>query len=657
MTSDTAFAASSLLQTRFSTLLKTNYSATPEDVEEIRALVAAPKAEQAQIDEELRVLGARMDELMARREDVEKFVSSHLALASPIRGISEDVLAEIFLHCLPTDRIPSRSVAEAPIVLIMVCRKWKEIALRTPRLWAALHIYFPTIHRHLEAKSKPIFKRRREGVEKWFRRSGDLPITFSLVVHHYEMDFELYYKPIVKTLSLFAHRWQNVNFKVPTNMLRLLAKAINPENVPRLQKLKIDYGLESYSFNAQDFFGMGGPMQMHPQNNGELPFSEVLAKAPGLRSLALYNYKQNVCAMHVAWENLTHLELMTGTPTSQQSPEALLPVLKKAALSLRSCVLTVCVRQTFRERDRNEEGTLGGREPVVLPELRTLSVNARLWPGPWWPPHPPHNGTRRGENPEMAAFFSTILVPTLTSFSYVMDQSHTPEASTSQSTLPFIQMLIKSDCQLKKLHISGSPSAASLIECLRAMPVLSSFCIQEQPDPPPPEVPPGPPGGIQVFSTSSEDFPAYCAFQDSVAELLIPSPENPQPLCPHLETLNIYNNYAANEELIKKLREEEGMKVSMIYPPPYRVSDSPWAGQTSPGSHQELGGSMGAHGSGIHDFMGPMGIAVPMNGNTFMTQFVTGFGGGAGGGFGGGGGGAGPGPGAGVAAAGGVQGP
>ncbi|EEB94535.1 hypothetical protein MPER_06635 [Moniliophthora perniciosa FA553] len=186
MTADTTLAANSLPQSRFSALLNTNHSATPEDVEEIRVLVAAPKAEQSQIDEELRVLRARMDELMTRRGKVERFISSHLALASPVRGISEDVLAEIFLRCLPTDRIPSRSVADAPIVLTMVCRKWREVAVRTPRLWAALHIYFPTVHRHLEAKSKPIFKRRRESVEKWLNRSGDLSITLSLVVHPYE---------------------------------------------------------------------------------------------------------------------------------------------------------------------------------------------------------------------------------------------------------------------------------------------------------------------------------------------------------------------------------------------------------------------------------------------------------------------------------------
>ncbi|EEB92546.1 hypothetical protein MPER_08928 [Moniliophthora perniciosa FA553] len=254
--------------------------------------------------------------------------------------------------------------------------------------------------------------------------------------------------------------------------------------------------------------------------------------------------------------------------------------------------------------------------------------------------------------------------------------------------------------------------------------MLSSFCIQEQPDPPPVEAPPGPPGAIQVFSTSSEDFPAYCAFQDSVAKLFIPSPENPQPLCPHLEMLNIYNNYASDEKLLMQLAEsrsasrikefvgsgaeaeatlspmkqfyvsfvhdkkghdadhmgevhdemimprikrlrDEGMKVSMIYPPPYRVSDSPWAGQAPPGFYQEHG-TMGAHGGGIHDLMGSMGIPMPMNGNTFMTQFVTGFGvGGPGPGFGPGpalGAGPGPAPGPGpavgvAAAANGGQGP
>lgn len=52
-----------------------------------------------------------------------------------------DIFVEIFLHCIPPDPLKFRQpdVTIAPILLCHVCSYWREIAFRTPRIWA--HLY------------------------------------------------------------------------------------------------------------------------------------------------------------------------------------------------------------------------------------------------------------------------------------------------------------------------------------------------------------------------------------------------------------------------------------------------------------------------------------------------------------------------------------
>ncbi|KAF8871211.1 hypothetical protein BD779DRAFT_482479 [Infundibulicybe gibba] len=67
--------------------------------------------------------------------------------SSPARCIISDlppeILGKIFLHCLPIEGFFSPS--DAPLLLVQVCRSWREVALLTPLLWLKL----PRLHLHL----------------------------------------------------------------------------------------------------------------------------------------------------------------------------------------------------------------------------------------------------------------------------------------------------------------------------------------------------------------------------------------------------------------------------------------------------------------------------------------------------------------------------
>ncbi|KAF9260862.1 hypothetical protein L218DRAFT_871502, partial [Marasmius fiardii PR-910] len=170
---------------RFSDVLNTNRTVSQQDAEEIKGLLIEPTQELAELDAEMTRLRSRMEELGNRRQTVATFVNSHYALVSPFRRLPEDVMTEIFLRCLPTDRNPTRSVEEAPLLLTRVNRKCRDVVLSSPRLWSALHIYAPYFDEGHERESKSRLKRRAEGIEAWLNRSGSLPLNLSVVVSPY----------------------------------------------------------------------------------------------------------------------------------------------------------------------------------------------------------------------------------------------------------------------------------------------------------------------------------------------------------------------------------------------------------------------------------------------------------------------------------------
>uniref|UniRef100_A0A0W0G8S9 F-box domain-containing protein n=1 Tax=Moniliophthora roreri TaxID=221103 RepID=A0A0W0G8S9_MONRR len=117
----------------------------------------------------------------------------------------------------------------------MICRRWRELALQTSRLWAALHVSLPSVYRRPDSVAER-FKRRADGVEMWFRRFRDLPIIPSLVVAEYKESHEDHCKPIVTALSLFAHRWQDVTLQVSASILKLFEGAVSLDNFPDSRK-------------------------------------------------------------------------------------------------------------------------------------------------------------------------------------------------------------------------------------------------------------------------------------------------------------------------------------------------------------------------------------------------------------------------------------
>ncbi|KAJ6597145.1 hypothetical protein DFH09DRAFT_904707 [Mycena vulgaris] len=96
---------------------------------------------------------AQISLLEAERKILHKKLSS---LIYPVLSLPFDITSEIFVQCLsdshefhgesqstfdlPRASSYTPSALPAPVLLSQICRTWRSIALKTPRLWASFHV-------------------------------------------------------------------------------------------------------------------------------------------------------------------------------------------------------------------------------------------------------------------------------------------------------------------------------------------------------------------------------------------------------------------------------------------------------------------------------------------------------------------------------------
>ncbi|KAJ7584987.1 hypothetical protein C8J56DRAFT_949577 [Mycena floridula] len=149
---------------QFAHLFTTNESPSNDERQLIQRYLAGKETEISHLDDE-KTKSIALDELAAYR-----------ALLSPLRRLPSEIIAEIFLHCLPrrpkaTQRSSSMSLSfsqpqEAPMLLCTISQHWRDIALSTPALWIHLRYRDDT---------------DRDDYDLWLSRSGILPLNISIV--------------------------------------------------------------------------------------------------------------------------------------------------------------------------------------------------------------------------------------------------------------------------------------------------------------------------------------------------------------------------------------------------------------------------------------------------------------------------------------------
>ncbi|KAJ7919016.1 hypothetical protein B0H13DRAFT_2187275 [Mycena leptocephala] len=221
------------MDTPFKDILHTNAIPSDWECQIIREMLVEPRREAAELTREIERIQTLLRELTGKRDALQEFVDTHLALISPARRLPEDVVAEIFTASLPADRNAIMSGAESPLLLCQVSRAWRTLALSTPRLWTSLHIVAPGNVSHL--------RRITEAASIWLSRSGALPLSISLV-HTPSFQFAIGadFSVLLEALVQYSSRWNRIRMKFETHRSFMPLTVLSPTDVPILETINIE---------------------------------------------------------------------------------------------------------------------------------------------------------------------------------------------------------------------------------------------------------------------------------------------------------------------------------------------------------------------------------------------------------------------------------
>ncbi|KAH6914818.1 hypothetical protein BKA70DRAFT_1257122 [Coprinopsis sp. MPI-PUGE-AT-0042] len=294
----------------FESYFGTNHAASDTEAASIKKLLDKLTPEVAWLD-------AQIKSLMKRREALSMYIEEHRVLASHIRSLPSYILSIIFLQCLPTKGNALVTAHEAPLLLTQVCRRWRDLSLRTPLLWANIHLSLPYNPAVLPGQElgDANWRRRLRGraklLEVWLSRSQPCPLRLSVAE-----GFGSYGTPfadngkeaedVIKSILQHRARWRSLDIQTTPSLARTLL-SLDPSQTPNLRDLDLK-------------------LHVYPSYNGVVPsdmgpdFTLSTLSTPSLRKLRLRDLPREISQFLVRWETLTVLKIDTSDFGSFGSP-------------------------------------------------------------------------------------------------------------------------------------------------------------------------------------------------------------------------------------------------------------------------------------------------------------------------------------------------
>ncbi|KAJ7623500.1 hypothetical protein FB45DRAFT_837762 [Roridomyces roridus] len=159
---------------------------------------------------------------------------TRLALVLP-----PELTSAIFAFCLPESEFVEPDPSAAPLLLLRVCRRWRDIALSTPALWASLHINLEWFY---GCKAVDVL------FCDWISRSGRMPLSIKIfddygVAEGTSLD-ESQLERVLRMLGRHSAQWQNIRFSVYAEHLLCLFPVDG--KFPRLRNFSVESTGDTY---------------------------------------------------------------------------------------------------------------------------------------------------------------------------------------------------------------------------------------------------------------------------------------------------------------------------------------------------------------------------------------------------------------------------
>ncbi|KAJ6535181.1 hypothetical protein B0H10DRAFT_2145086 [Mycena sp. CBHHK59/15] len=170
--------------------------------------------------------------LSAERDAIQKELSR---LTYPILTLPVEITTEIFYHCLPISP-EEPSPHRAPMLLVNVCRDWRNIAVSSHGLWSSFRIRF----------KYETWEISFSHLKTWLLRSGSHPLSLHLAQNNYSRVTDFESSDLMDEICEHSGRWSDMHLSLPWHSFVLLEKRLN-RPLPSLRKLRLS-GESVYEF-------------------------------------------------------------------------------------------------------------------------------------------------------------------------------------------------------------------------------------------------------------------------------------------------------------------------------------------------------------------------------------------------------------------------
>ncbi|KAF8870648.1 hypothetical protein BD779DRAFT_1454985, partial [Infundibulicybe gibba] len=117
-------------------LLACDVDPSPAEVDLIHSFLAQSQVQMSDIDFEIHQATNLLHRLTQERSELSSLAENHKSLIAPIRKLPPEILAEIFIESLPNSPQGWRADPwHRPLLVAQINRRWRRIALTTPKLW------------------------------------------------------------------------------------------------------------------------------------------------------------------------------------------------------------------------------------------------------------------------------------------------------------------------------------------------------------------------------------------------------------------------------------------------------------------------------------------------------------------------------------------
>jgi hypothetical protein len=181
-----------------------------EEAKDIRRVVEQAEADIAIFDQEIARIHEVLAHIKSRRQEMCRYAEEHRGFLAPVRRCPDEILSEIFIHCIPAQELPIRVTKRRPLLVDQICRRWREVALGTPALWSDVIV----VHQERKNDAGRQAEREAEMAQEWLRRAGvGRPISLQLSSSLYSLPAD-FIGVILPAIWSTSNSWQHLRVQL-----------------------------------------------------------------------------------------------------------------------------------------------------------------------------------------------------------------------------------------------------------------------------------------------------------------------------------------------------------------------------------------------------------------------------------------------------------